>query len=54
MDNAFTALMSYAPVLPEIIMILGILALLTFGVFRTGNITRTAEWIALIILGLVG
>ena len=54
MENGFTAMMSYAPVLPEIILALGALALLTYGVFRTGNVTRTAEWMALFILAGAG
>ena len=54
MDNPLLALASYAPVLPEVIMVLGALALLTYGVFRTGNSTRSAEWIAIVILAIVG
>ena len=54
MENEFQGMMSYAPVLPEVILTLGALALLMYGVFRSGNITRTAEWLALIILALAG
>ena len=54
MENEFQGMMSYAPVLPEVILTLGALALLTYGVFRSGNITRTAEWLALVILALAG
>ena len=54
MDDAFTSLTTYAPALPEIIMALGALTLLIYGVFREGNAAKTVEWLTLFVLAAAG
>ncbi len=54
MDDAFAALTTYAPALPEIILALGALALLTYGVFRDDNAAKTVEWLTIGVLAAAG
>ena len=47
-----SALQSYAPLLPEIILVLGALALLIYGVFRPDNDHEAlgVGWLALLVM----
>ncbi|HEY1721322.1 MAG TPA: NADH-quinone oxidoreductase subunit NuoN [Magnetospirillaceae bacterium] len=49
-----TSLPSLQPILPELIVAIGAIALLLFGVFQKKDTTRTVSWLAVLLLIVAG
>ncbi len=53
-DAGISPLFAYAPIIPEIVLATGALALLMFGVFREDRSAEPTAWLSIALLGIAG
>jgi len=52
-EKAVSPLLAYAPILPEVVLALGAMALLMFGVFREERSAEPIAWLSIVLLAVV-